>query len=126
MSPTYTPAADSTADPIAKSEASGKHADKAPREQPIAATASTTQWTIEDSEELYRIKGWGEPYFSINARGNITVSPQGDRGGSLDLKKLVEGLKQRDFQLPVLIRFSEILADRLERLNACFAKAIAR
>jgi len=83
-------------------------------------------WTIEDSEELYRIKGWGEPYFAVNAAGSITVSPQGDRGGSLDLFKLVEGLKQRDFQLPLLIRFSEILEDRIERLNACFAKAIAR
>lgn len=88
--------------------------------------AATRRWSIEESEELYRIKGWGEPYFSINAAGNITVSPQGDRGGSLDLKQLVEGLKQRDFQLPLLIRFSEILEDRLERINACFAKAIAR
>jgi len=87
---------------------------------------SREAWSIEQSEELYRIKGWGEPYFSINAAGNITVSPQGDRGGSLDLYQLVEGLKQRDFQLPILIRFSEILEDRLERLNACFAKAIAR
>ncbi len=86
----------------------------------------TAIWRVDDSEELYRIKGWGEPYFSINAAGNITVSPQGDRGGSLDLKKLVDGLKQRDFQLPLLIRFSEILEDRLERINACFAQAIAR
>ncbi len=85
-----------------------------------------TGWDIEESEDLYRIEGWGDPYFSINADGNVTVSPQGDRGGSLDLLKLVEGLKQRDFQLPLLIRFSEILEDRLERINACFAKAIAR
>lgn len=87
---------------------------------------SKKRWAIEDSEDLYRIKGWGDPYFSINAAGNVTVAPQGDRGGSLDLKQLVEGLKQRDFQLPLLIRFSEILEDRLERINACFAKAITR
>lgn len=87
---------------------------------------ATAGWSIENSEELYRIKGWGEPYFAVNAAGHITVSPQGDRGGSLDLKKLVDGLKQRDFQLPLLIRFSEILEDRLERINACFAQAIAR
>ncbi|MEO1620738.1 MAG: biosynthetic arginine decarboxylase, partial [Cyanobacteria bacterium J06632_3] len=92
----------------------------------VHTNESSPQWTVEDSEELYRIQGWGEPYFSINAAGNITVSPQGDRGGSLDLKKLVEGLKLRDFQLPLLIRFSEILEDRLGRINACFAKAIAR
>ncbi|PZO15074.1 MAG: arginine decarboxylase [Leptolyngbya foveolarum] len=90
------------------------------------ASGKAAPWTIEDSEDLYRIKGWGEPYFAINENGNITVSPQGDRGGSLDLHKLVEGLKQRDFQLPLLIRFSDILEDRLERINACFAKAIAR
>jgi len=47
--------------------------------------AGENRWTIEKSEELYRIQGWGEPYFSINAAGHVTVSPQGDRGGSLDL-----------------------------------------
>ena len=83
-------------------------------------------WSIEDSEDLYRIQGWGNPYFSINAAGHITVSPHGDRGGSLDLWELVEALRKRKLDLPLLIRFSDILADRLERLNSCFAKAIAR
>ena len=83
-------------------------------------------WSIEDSEELYRIQGWGEPYFSINAAGHVTVSPKGDRGGSLDLFDLVNALKQRNLGLPLLIRFSDILEDRIERLNACFSKAIAR
>ncbi|MBD2459606.1 biosynthetic arginine decarboxylase [Oscillatoria sp. FACHB-1407] len=88
--------------------------------------SSTKKWTIEDSEELYRINGWGEPYFSINAIGHVTVSPQGDRGGSLDLFELVNALKQRNLGLPLLIRFSDILEDRIERLNACFARAITR
>jgi arginine decarboxylase len=83
-------------------------------------------WKIEDSEALYRIEGWGQPYFSINAAGHVTVSPKGDRGGSLDLFELVNALKQRNLGLPLLIRFSDILEDRIERLNACFAKAIAR
>ncbi|MEG5057813.1 biosynthetic arginine decarboxylase [Microcoleus sp. A2-C5] len=83
-------------------------------------------WTIEDSEKLYRIQGWGEPYFSINAAGHVTVSPKGDRGGSLDLCELVESLKQRNLALPLLIRFSDILEDRIDRLNSCFARAIAR
>ncbi|GAB4301653.1 MAG: biosynthetic arginine decarboxylase [Oscillatoriaceae cyanobacterium] len=84
------------------------------------------KWSIEASEELYRINGWGEPYFSINADGDVTVSPKGDRGGSLDLFELVEALRQRNLSLPLLIRFSDILEDRIDRLNACFAKAIAR
>jgi len=88
--------------------------------------SSRPRWTIENSEELYRIPNWGDPYFSINAAGHVTVSPQGDRGGSLDLYELVESLKKRNLGLPILIRFSDILEDRIERLNACFAKAIAR
>ncbi|MGL5035705.1 MAG: biosynthetic arginine decarboxylase, partial [Microcystaceae cyanobacterium] len=83
-------------------------------------------WTIEDSENLYRIDGWGDPYFSINSAGHVTVSPQGDHGGSLDLYELVEGLRQRNIGLPLLLRFSDILADRINRLNAAFARGIAR
>ncbi len=89
-------------------------------------TSAKGFWTIEDSEELYRIRGWGDPYFAINAAGRVTVSPQGDRGGSLDLYDLVSGLQKRNIELPLLVRFSDILEDRIERLNACFAKAIAR
>ncbi len=86
----------------------------------------SSPWSIEESEALYRIEAWGAPYFAINAAGNVTVSPNGDRGGSLDLLELVEALRKRKLGLPLLIRFSDILADRLGRLNSCFAKAIAR
>lgn len=88
--------------------------------------SNSSNWTIEKSENLYRIAGWGEPYFSINAAGHVTVSPQGDRGGSLDLFELVKALRERNLSLPLLIRFSDILEHRIERLNASFAKAIAR
>jgi arginine decarboxylase len=94
--------------------------------QPESRVAPVKNWSIEDSENLYRIQGWGEPYFSINAAGHITVSPQGERGGSLDLYDLVSAIKRRNIGLPLLIRFSDILEDRIERLNACFSRAIAR
>ncbi len=94
--------------------------------QSSASAAASNRWTIEASEELYRINGWGDPYFSINAAGHVTVSPQGDRGGSLDLFELVTALQHRNLSLPLLIRFSDILEDRIERLNSAFAKAIAR
>ena len=102
--------------------------DQAPvvKKQPQVEQPTTAPWTIEDSENLYRIQGWGEPYFSINAAGHVTVAPQGDRGGSLDLYELVSSLQQRNLALPMLIRFSDILEHRIERLNSCFAKAIAR
>lgn len=83
-----------------------------------------TSWTAEDSAELYGLHRWGEPYFSVNSRGHISVEPLGERGGSLDLVELVQGLEGRNLNLPLLIRFDDILQDRLERLHAAFEKAI--
>lgn len=90
------------------------------------AEALDTAWTIEDSEQLYRVPGWGDPYFSINSAGHLTVSPQGDRGSILDLYELVQSLRQRSLNLPLLIRFPDILEDRIDRLNSAFKKAIGR
>ncbi|BAQ63591.1 biosynthetic arginine decarboxylase [Geminocystis sp. NIES-3709] len=85
----------------------------------------TKFWTIEDSNKLYQIEGWGEPYFSINAEGNIVVSTRGDEH-KIDLFELVESLKKRDINLPLLIRFSDMLDDRLKRLHDCMNEAIDR
>ena len=120
---------------VSKTDRKESHRTASPENAQTATKSNTTkssqaiqpeEWSIEQSEELYRINGWGDPYFSINAVGHVTVSPKGLRGGSLDLCDLVNGLKQRNLELPLLIRFSDILEDRIERLNACFAKAIAR
>ncbi|WP_226400860.1 biosynthetic arginine decarboxylase [Synechococcus sp. MU1643] len=83
-------------------------------------------WSIQDSAALYGLDRWGDPYFSINGRGHISVQPQGDRGGSLDLVDLVSELKSRNLALPLLIRFDDILEDRLERLHAAFERAISQ
>lgn len=82
-------------------------------------------WTIDDSKKLYHIHEWGEPYFSINAAGHVTVSPQGDRDKSLDLYELVTSLDKRNIGTPLLIQFSDILEDRIERLHTCFTNAIS-
>lgn len=123
---------ESTADEIVKMPSNGHKAElKRQKQKQLLVPSPITgdlplPWKIENSEDLYRIEGWGKPYFSINAAGHVTVSPKGERGGSLDLFELVNALKQRNLGLPMLIRFSDILEDRIERLNACFAKAIAR
>ena len=85
-----------------------------------------TSWTTADSAALYGLDRWGEPYFTVNGRGHISVQPQGERGGSLDLLELVQGLQGRNLGLPLLIRFDDILEDRLERLHAAFERAIAQ
>lgn len=83
-------------------------------------------WTIQDSAKLYNLDGWGEPYFGINEAGNITVSPYIDFENPLDLVKLVESLKKRQLNLPILIRFPDILGDRIIRLQESMNQAIAR
>ena len=87
---------------------------------------TNSKWTIADSAKLYNIEGWGEPYFGINDRGNVTVSLADKPEHTLDLSELVESLKARDLDLPLLIRFPDILADRMARLQHCMDSAIAR
>lgn len=81
-------------------------------------------WSIEDTALLYDIARWSDNYFHISAEGTILVSPDRDPSTSIDLKHLVERLGHRGLNLPVLIRFNGILADRLKQLHDCFASAI--
>ncbi|MFL0787891.1 MAG: biosynthetic arginine decarboxylase [Prochlorococcus sp.] len=83
-------------------------------------------WSVADSAALYGLDRWGEPYFSANANGHVLVQPRGDQGSCLDLVELVEELKSRNLNLPLLIRFDDILEDRLERLHSAFEEAIAK
>jgi len=98
----------------------------APLAHSLAEPGAPPGWTIEKSAELYQIRGWGEPYFGVNGEGHVEVRPDPSREGrSIDLFALAQDLKARGLSLPLLIRFSDILRDRIRRLNECFAKAIA-
>lgn len=80
------------------------------------------KWRIEDSEELYNIKGWGVNYFGINEKGHAYVSPKKD-SVQVDLKEIVDELASRDITAPVLLRFPDILDNRIEKTSACFNRA---
>ena len=80
------------------------------------------KWRIEDSEELYNITGWGTSYFSINDKGHVVVTPRKD-GVAVDLKELVDELQLRDVTAPMLIRFPDILDNRIEKMSSCFKQA---
>ncbi len=82
-------------------------------------------WTVGDSVELYRVEGWGQPYFGIDPEtGHVTVRPDPRQDRRLDLHALVNDLTARGLALPLLIRFSDILRDRIREMNECFARAI--
>ena len=80
------------------------------------------KWTIEDSEELYNIKGWGTSYFGINDKGDVYVSPCKDNT-QIDLRDIMDELSLRDVTSPVLLRFPDILDNRIEKTFSCFQKA---
>ena len=80
------------------------------------------KWRIEDSAELYNINGWGINFFSINEKGHVTVTPK-KNGIQVDLHELVEELQLRDVSAPMLLRFPDILDNRIEKMASCFKTA---
>ena len=80
------------------------------------------KWTIEDSKELYNINGWGTSYFGINTQGDVYVSPCKD-GTEIDIREIVDELALRDVTPPVLLRFPDILDNRIEKTASCFKRA---
>ena len=72
------------------------------------------KWRIEDSEELYNINGWGVNYFGINEKGHVYVTPRKD-SVKVDLRELMDELAIRDMSAPVLVRFPDILDNRIEK-----------
>ncbi len=81
-------------------------------------------WTIKDSISSYNIDQWGDKYFSINAKGNISVTKNIQSGKKIDLFKVVKELKSREINTPLIIRFNDILKDRINSLHDAFLKAI--
>ena len=89
-------------------------------------TESLTRWTSEQSAETYGVRNWGAGFFDISEKGDVVVKPKGN--GSevrISMSDIVAGLKARGIEMPVLIRFADILAARVAKINECFAKAMA-
>ncbi len=82
------------------------------------------RWSVADSLDTYSVRDWGGNYFTINAKGNLQVTPAGPEKGAIDLKDLVDDLGKRGISTPLLIRFSDILRSRIVELNECFRRAI--
>ncbi len=82
-------------------------------------------WTADDSLELYGIENWGNGYFSINDKGNIIIIPNKDRSQHVDVMDLVEEIEDsKDLEFPVLLRFPQILENRINEINGAFNSAI--
>ncbi|MBX7074477.1 MAG: biosynthetic arginine decarboxylase [Pirellulales bacterium] len=89
-------------------------------------TDAVKVWTPVDASELYDVARWGKGYFSVGDHGNLLVHPTKEPGRQIDLKQLIDDLQLRGIELPILIRFVDILKHRLGEIHDAFASAISQ
>jgi len=85
-----------------------------------------SQWTVADSRSVYGIRHWGAGYFAINDAGRVEVRPKGPESQPIDLYDQVDQLRKSGLSLPLLVRFPDILQDRVRRLTGAFDASIER
>lgn len=85
----------------------------------------TEKWKVQDALDLYNVRQWGKGYFGINKSGHVTVHPNKKSDPAIDLRDLVDQLQARGIQLPILLRFTDILRHRVGEIHEAFQKAIA-
>lgn len=81
-------------------------------------------WTVDTARHTYAVPHWGDGYVDVDDAGEIVMRPRGAYGPALSLPRIVERACAEGLRLPLLVRFPDILADRLARLQGAFAKAI--
>lgn len=81
-------------------------------------------WSVQDAVETYGPDEWGGGYFRVSDTGHVLVTPLGPTEHAIDLKALVDEVRQRGVGLPLLVRFSDILRSRIDELNKAFHTAI--
>jgi arginine decarboxylase len=84
-----------------------------------------TSWDIDRARQTYAVPYWSDGYVDVDTAGHLVMQPHGPGGPKLNLPAIVDAARAQGLRLPLLIRFPDILADRLARLQAAFGKAIA-
>ena len=82
-----------------------------------------TAWSIDHARKTYSIPHWTEGYFDVDAQGRIVVHPHGAQAPGAALSEIVDAAQASGAKLPLLVRFPQILGDRLGKLQAAFAEA---
>ena len=83
------------------------------------------RWTIENSVDLYGIRTWGAGYFNVSKNGDVVVTPLPEKKDvAVSLMDIISGIKDRGLDMPVLLRFQNILDSQLSRLHESFRTAI--
>jgi arginine decarboxylase len=84
---------------------------------------SDATWTPQQSADLYGIDRWGNDYFGLSDQGLVTAKTLSTQ---VPLMDIVQGMAERDLQMPVLLRIENILDAQIYRLNTAFNNAIEK
>ena len=83
--------------------------------------------TLLRISRTYGIENWSAGYFTVNNSGNIVAHPANQDPRSVDLKQVVEYLvRDKKLQLPILLRFPQILTTQLRLLSGAYGDAISQ
>ncbi len=83
-----------------------------------------SEFDIAAATSLYNVDRWGENYFRINNQGHIAVSPDRKVETEIDLMDIVAEARERKLSFPLVVRFQDLLRDRVETINDAFIQAI--
>ncbi len=85
------------------------------------------RWKKEKSEELYGIKNWGGSYFSISDEGEVMINPyKNNPKSAVSFMEMISGMRERGLDMPVLLRFENLLDAQISYLNESFRQAITK
>ena len=79
---------------------------------------------IEQTLETYGIENWGAGYFGVNRKGNLIVRPSENDVRTADLKEIIDDLRRRGITTPVLLRFPQLVASQVRKLQRAFRNSI--
>lgn len=79
---------------------------------------------IEQTVETYGIENWGAGYFDVNRKGNLIVRPAEGDPRAADVREIIEDLTRRGISAPVLLRFPQLVAGQVRKLQRAFSKSI--
>jgi arginine decarboxylase len=82
------------------------------------------EWDIDAAIATYNVDAWGSGYFSINSAGNVIAKPRKENGSSIDLLEVVNEARERGLGFPLVIRFQDLLRDRVQTVNRAFQSAM--
>ena len=84
----------------------------------------SADWSVEEARELYGINRWGLRYFDISLDGDVVVQPLKEKGPGIRILDVIREAREQGLHFPMLIRFQDLLRDRVDRINTAFKDAI--